>query len=689
MSDRSSKGGSWIRPVTKCYGPRVVVSVIVEPWDVAPVIDGGHRVLSFGRVHVAESHRMRSGWSEIAYRVFDDTEAFWDYLETDLPSYRRIHVFTPNATQAVTLLGWWERLERCGAEHETARTKPKRKSGTAPKWRATPENVGNRPATPTPKRERKYWIRAIIDGATCAILRYRCNDRSFLWTSHNQYLSCTEHEIAQALNYSTPTAPGGKGAAGERTRSPYERCMMWARFLTGLSSWWERHHGGPWGPTVASCAMSFLRSRIQPETILHHGNDAVAALEEQAIFGGRRQVWYFGNVGAESDWTAFGKSPPSRSPYGELPAGMVHHDVRSMYPYLLSVLDFPVRLIAHKRSPSVESVIRTLDDYGAIATVLVRTTSPDYPLRTEAGVRWPIGEFVTTLAGPELSHALAAGRVLEIYSAAVYQLGRPFAAASDALLGLRRRYRESGDAAYEIFAKSLANAMSGKLAQREHVWTPRPGAVPKQLWGHWRSLDRETNRYREYRALAGVVWEKTLAESRTRQMGACYAYLTSAGRMLMRWVESMCPPRSVLAMDTDGVWTSLAAVESLYGDRPQTAQDAGELRVTIGTPCGRFFGPQHYWWGQAWVLSGMAVPEIVAGADKARVREIQTVYAQMNHTPEANVLERWKTVDLGRLQYSGRIDPAGWLVPPMVGPESLLERWREMASIHPDWDSIR
>lgn len=682
MSDSKRRSSRWVRPAKTTYAPSVIVVIVPEPWHDRIKLTGGNDMLTLRRVHVATQHRRDRNWSELEYRMFEHAEDLWTWLETKVAKGRRIHVFAPDVIQAVTLLGWWARLDENGCEHETAKTMAKAKRPRRRRTPATPEQPAVEGQDQPAARDCRTYVRAIIEGSTASILRYRVNGRSFLWANFNQYVTASEEQIAASIGYAWGITSALDGSLPERQRVPSERCMMWCRWFLKLSRWWLRNDAGPWAATVAGCAMSYLKRRIVPETILQHDNPYAAGMEEKAIYGGRRSVWYFGNVGSRETWEKHGLSPPTRSPYGMVEGPMVHHDIRSMYPWILESQQFPVKLLTVRRSPSLAAVTDCLAGYGVIATVDLDTIHAEYPVRTEQGIRYPQGRFTTTLAGPELSRAISEGAVKNVHTAAVYTLGRPFKDTAAALLGFRERYRADGEFAMEVWSKALANAMSGKLAQREHQWVARPKMVARERWGTWKVLDFDSNVFTTFRSIAGMVWERQSVEGKTRQMGAAYAYLTSYGRMLMRDLRDECPPRSVLAQDTDGIWTLSSACETLYRTRSKTCADSGALRVTVETPCGRFWGAQHYWWGQAYVLSGHATPIVKPGTDRAEVVIRSTGVMTATTTPPAVIYERRIERDIGRIQEPGTIGDDGWLVPTHRWSDWDADRFAKMAA---DW----
>lgn len=655
--------GRWLRPHTVDRGPRVVVAVVCEMLPPSTTISTGHDVSAAQVFHLAESHISHHHWSHPTYKSFFSGDDLHEWIETQTSIHRKVHVFTPNVTGTMTLSRFWERIEERGCQ-----LGGKEKSGERGEHREEPPLAPVRPnfnsatlaAGPSIGG---YRFSTIHVGQPTEILRYRVNGRSVEWCNNSQFIEDDEDKIATALNYAHLPASDAWTSPAARKRPDDERAFLWCRFFTKLADWWVKHKSGPWGASVAACAAAWLRRRLSEKTILKHNNERVGHLEAHAIFGGRRSVWFVGNVGTVEAWEPYRLVAPARSPWGTLDAGMHHHDIRSMYPYLLARCKFPVKLLTYKRTMTNEAAMDYLDDFGLIASVLVHTTTPDYPTRTAHGIRYPIGRFWTTLAGPELACALSSGHVERISHAAVYEMGRPFKSVAEEMLTLRTKYRDQEEPVWELFAKTLANSMSGRMALRHFTWQNRPKVKAKYQWGTWVRRLVDTDESIHFRALAGMVQERVEEEGAPRDMGAAYAYLTSYGRWLMAWVRAMCPEGSVLAQDTDGVWTTPAATAELYRSADAESRIVGTLHCDHMTNVGRFFGAQHYWWGKHWVLSGHARPNVTPGTTIAKSVESSVPLFHTQAAPEPFVYTREVEREIGRIQAHGGISEDGWVKP--------------------------
>ena len=686
MAAKGNGGGRWIKPAIGNYAPTVILAVIPEERHSGIAVMPGAEPLTLHALHVGYCRAYRGRWRGPDYFRFSDVEEFWTWLESDLPLTRRIHVYTPNALHTLALAGWYQRLDDYGALLRPGRDNAPPGRGPAESEAARMRRRTARGAADASAKPGTYFLRSFVDGMRTAVIRYQVHGRRFTWSNFGQYVTASEDDIARSMGHANRGSILAAAGLDPDGRTPAERSMLWARFMSRVAKWWTEHHGGPWGASAAGCAANYLRSRIMPKSILHHDDERAGALEAAAIHGGRRSVWYVGNIGTEDDWRRDGKDPPPRSEWPTIPAGLFHHDIRSMYPFLLAHRDYPVQLLDVRHRCSVPQLAKILTSYGAIASVTLAARRPIYPQRTPAGVRYPTGHFTTTLAGPELMEAITGGELAAVHTVATYRMARPFELIAKGLLALREYYRAEDDPAWEAWMKSLANSMSGKLAQRTSQRVPRPDVAPRQRWGPWTATDTKTGKRRHFQALAGMVFERVDAPDSIRPMGAAYAYLTSYGRILMNGIRDRCPPRSVLAMDTDGLWTTPAALPTLYPDGTTDRKASGSLRITQRATVGRFFGAQHYWCGHYWVLSGQ--PNVILqGADgSALVTERSFDLWGSLTTPTAAVIEKRSVRNVCRVEERGVIGEDGWIEPqyiPMGGTPSTRQRlpdataWKE------------
>jgi len=653
----------WIKPAVSCYAPRCIVSVICETETTYSNDELRQYTCRLKRLHVSESHRKSHRWSDTAYHSFNTGYELMDWLESTRSTERKTYLFTPSVIETLTLMNAWNRLEESGcvlsrelADSQAPVGKPletvsQRTTGTAKK------------SYPSHADPSLYHFSTLVAGVNAQIVKYRRNHRSMQWCSHSQYTQSSEDVIATSIGHRWRIRLYNDTSINQYIHSPHERAEMWCSFYRELCDWWIAIDGGPWGQTTAAMAYNFLKHRLAEHTILKHDNASVGMMEDDAIIGGRRTTWYFGNIGIPEEWDSFEATAPLRSEHGAMDCSIHHSDVRSMYPYLLAEMDYPIRHAFTLANPSRGEILDALCRYGVVARCQLNTPIPEYPLRTESSLKYPTGAFRTVLAGPELAQALCDGVVQHVYSAAVYIMGRPFASACGSLLAMREKYRSSNDSGWEMFVKLLSNSMSGKLAQNQYSWTAVTDISPLADWGPWLEENPLTQEIEHYRSIAGMTWKRTLAKTCVRPMGAAYSYLTSYGRVYMRWVRNMCPVGSVVSQDTDGIWTTAQALSALYSHSSPLCEDSGSLHVDKAANAARFFGPQQYWYAGKWVLSGQSLPTVYPGESKVASITTKNNLLYSDKPPAPEIVREVHMHSLGMMYVDGSINEYGWRVP--------------------------
>jgi hypothetical protein len=442
------------------------------------------------------------------------------------------------------------------------------------------------------------------------IIRYHHQGICWQWVSGRQYLPDGPGELG------APDPAGGEMYRDCGKRGPMlpdwsgREAMAWSRAFRRMCLWWADHARAPFGATVGQCGVSILRTHAPRKVLSSHTDPAAAQLERSASFGGRASVWYVGAVGA-----GITVSGPRDMESGErrdwrVRGPVTQVDVRSMYPALLRDKLFPVKLHSVRDGVSVEECVDLSREWGVIAHVTVLARHPEYPMRRGPRVYFPTGQVHTTLTGPELLRAAASDRIEKVHRLALYRLASPFAGACSALLALREAAKREGSTAGEQWAKLLANSLGGKLAQRTGQWVRTPDRDERGRWGVGHTINAQTNELTRYRYIAGMCWRFDEDKAAAGPYAAAFAYLTAYGRETMRTLRELCPPRSVVAQDTDGMWVLPAGLAALNRAGSVFGPTAGALRVVCSAEDARWIGPRHYYAGGRWTLAGFHAPRI-------------------------------------------------------------------------------
>lgn len=640
------RDGRYVKPAKRCYAPSHIASVIVSARPVSVETRKGSECGVFDSAVVCSAEYREAKWSKESTVLLTSGQSLLDYIEGLASERRKLYVFAPIASNALTLSGFWERLTE-----RKARWEPRSPSARKGKLADAPPG--------------SYIISQRVTYGKPDIVHYHVNGKSILWASGHQYFPCGEDDLSRIVLEGSSSDTGVRGKPVAVTRTPRERATLWLRTFQKLCGWWREVGGGPWGVTIGQLAERFWRSRLDPKTVCTHTDEDVRELEERALFGGRASVWFYGDVEAPPGSPPPLEPPPPPSPYPAEPGPVELWDVRSMYPSLLRSERFPVRLLTHKSTFTVKNVEELLRDCAVVASVRLRARHAEYPVRRDDRVSYPVGEFDTVLCGPELATAIRGDEVAHVYSAAVYQFGRPFFRMADELIRAREAARTADAPAWELFVKCLSNSFAGKLAQRNGCWRKLPDRISPVPWGNWTEHNVDTGRTERYRATASLLECYDGSGTNRKLVPVAFAFLTSYGRRMMREVRGGLPHRCVLAQDTDGIWVLSSECANHPLRRGTQTCGPGELRVAQTSTVGRWFDAKHYWTDTGWVLSGFH--------NHARIADTLAFYDYfqtnpINNYPDAPPVHVWfhrRRSSLECLPADGRIGPSGWLDPPL------------------------
>lgn len=164
---------------------------------------------------------------------------------------------------------------------------------------------------------------------------------------------------------------------------------------------WSAHDCGRWTDTGPGCGWNSLRHKIRGGEILISPDPDAQAFERSAVYGGRREV------------TRCGELPEAE--YCDL-------DLEHAFTSVGEHFALPAGRGRHFETLPLDSPLIGGAGVGCVARCRVACVEPRYPLRTATGVVYPVGEFETILAGPEIAEARTRGELLAVLDGYGYVL---------------------------------------------------------------------------------------------------------------------------------------------------------------------------------------------------------------------------------------------------------------------------
>jgi hypothetical protein len=177
------------------------------------------------------------------------------------------------------------------------------------------------------------------------------------------------------------------------------------------------------------------------------------------------------------------------------------------------------------------------------------------------------------------------------------------------------------------FYKSILNSLYGKFAQLSVGWETDSDAIAQERWGHWFTLNADTNDIERWRAVAGIPQKREIKDEPTHSFPLISAEISANAREFMYNVVRDSPVHSVYYMAVDSLICSHECYESLLRRQLVDGSAIGKFKIVgIHKEC-RIIGPNHY------VIDGKTVCSGLFGrADFGEVEQGKVVLRPLLHS---------------------------------------------------------
>ncbi len=351
------------------------------------------------------------------------------------------------------------------------------------------------------------------------------------------------------------------------------RCRRDTAILTGamtaLMDWWDENQLGRWSLTGTASGWNAMRHIIDGRRItINPGHDQVTA-DRAAIYGGRRGVWRTGPL------------PPGR--YAEL-------DFTAAYPTVAAGLPLPHERMTRFASLPLDHRYLTSDRHGVIARVRLRTGTPRWPARCAGRVWYPVGEFTTILAGPDIAEAARLGALVEVGPGWMHRLGFALAPWARWVLDAQNGSAAALPAVAGEVMRHWGRAIIGKWAQRGFTTVPI-GPAPAAGWWATEGWNHTAAARAVIVDFGGTRWQATADGDPDNCYPAVLAWVEAYVRVRLGRLIDAIPRAALISCDTDGLIADTRSWEGWQLDRAEL--DPLTVRVKRSYARVEVFGPQH------------------------------------------------------------------------------------------------
>jgi len=353
--------------------------------------------------------------------------------------------------------------------------------------------------------------------------------------------------------------------------------MAWKRWIDFCQS----EDLGSFGYTIAGQAFNAFRHKFMKENIYIHNSEKVLELERECYKGGRCEAFFIGAVEGEE---------------------FFYLDVNSMYPSVMMKMKYPTKLVHYERNCSVSFLKEKMKQYLACAHVRVKVDVPAFPLRVKEKTFYPVGEFDCFLTTPELIFALYRGKILKVYSLALYEGRDIFSNYVQYFYSHRIEAKKQGDNTQQYFFKLMLNSLYGKFGQKSVGWE-KIGECDPSKEGYEKVYDVVTGKRYLIRYHNGIIEQTKDPEESFNSFPAIAAHVTAYARMYLFSLMEKAGLDNVFYTDTDSLITNRVGYDKLQD--MVDSKELGKLKLEAETNYLEIYGPKDYTFGDKVKVKGI------------------------------------------------------------------------------------
>lgn len=313
----------------------------------------------------------------------------------------------------------------------------------------------------------------------------------------------------------------------------YKSVTEWTDFL-------RKNDMGGFCPTIAAQSMRSYRHRWMHNRILIDAHGPALDISRKCYHGGRCEAGFIGT---------------SRGDFYLL-------DVNSMYPFVMSYAEMPVRFKGYTTCINPGGLRTLLQKYCLCAHVRLNTELPAFPIVHNGKLCFPIGRFDAYISTPEIEYALAHKCVEEVYACASYDKAVAFAGFANDLYSYKEAASRVGDVIEARHWKLILNSFYGKWGQNGRKWTKVGTCDPKEFV-RWRDVNAQTRKVSIRRKFGGIIFEMAEEDESTHSHPAIAAHITAHARMVLWTLIEKVLPTEYFYCDTDSLLVNQSGFDKL------------------------------------------------------------------------------------------------------------------------------
>lgn len=361
--------------------------------------------------------------------------------------------------------------------------------------------------------------------------RFSRNGATLVMSDSTSYLPCSLERLATELGIEKLPLP-------EQTDDPdkwFARCLRDVEILrmamVHTLKWLETNDHGNWRPTGPAQAFASFRHRfMEPRSLLIHRDTEALTAERRAGWTGRAEVWKWGeHYGPLHEW-----------------------DFNLAYAHIAANYELPTRYLGTTATRSTRLRVPFRNGYATLYRVTVRSDVPIVPTSYESFIRWPIGEFETTLWDVEAALALENGAELIAHEAWLYKKSPLLCKWGQWIIGELNGESREADPITAIMLKHWARSLIGRFGIRYPKWNHVADSNSPEL-SYFECFDADGGDDTKYLQIAKQWFELAGSEEGSDSAPAVMSYIMALSRCQLWDAIQAAGESEIYYMDTDSL----------------------------------------------------------------------------------------------------------------------------------------
>lgn len=535
---------------------------------------------------------------KIQGQLFNEAWEFWEFVTSKCVKKRRIVVVSHNLPFDMGIVKGWRFLDELGFK-------------------------------PT----------KIILDYQCNIWRFRKDKCTLLLLDNMNYFRTSLAVLGESLGIAKLDMPDDSAsldAWAEYCRRDVEIILKaWQTWLGFL----EENDLGSFGYTIPSQALNAYRHRFMPAKISIHTSNKAIALERLSYRGGRNECFRLGEYHGDDFYML---------------------DVNAMYPYVMSIYDYPRNLISTGGELTLDQASDFLIDYSLIAQCDVKLDEPCFAVKRKGKLLFPIGEYNVVLTSREILRGIKSGYITKINAFGLYEKSQLFASYVNFFYTNRLKFEKQGQMAYAWLCKLMLNSLYGKFGQKSEDWK-FVCDDPERDYDWWQEYDFQQQRLFTYRCINHRVEVSIGFQEGYNALVAISSEVTANARLYLWDLILKAGRDNVYYCDTDSLIVNVDGLERL---RSLTNQSRlGKLKVVDTADDVIIYNLKDYSFGGKVKIKGIRKNAVMIDYNKYKQLQSLGIKSGLHHQDINRVIWREVTKELRRVYTKGEVLSDGRITP--------------------------